>query len=229
VIETAMEVERWCAEHGGYQPALIAATQRLRVQAFRGDVAGAAREVPALVEACRTNRDVQIFTPGLAVAIQLAESSGQQDQARALIEELRAFTGEQGITALYGLHELLPVLEVLGDPARFEGFLPEGDVAIPVPSRSLHHGRAMLDLLRGRTAEAADGLLAVATSWGAIGHVFDQARALLWAGKATLELGRATEAATHLAPARQAFADLGAVNFLARADELLAGALARSS
>jgi hypothetical protein len=88
---------------------------------------------------------------------------------------------------------------------------------------------ALLAEVQGRTEEALALYLEARESWSSFGNPFETALAEMGAGRCLLDLGRPTESAERLGPARVTFASLGAVRFTAEADDMLALATAKSS
>jgi hypothetical protein len=89
--------------------------------------------------------------------------------------------------------------------------------------------RAALAEADGNPEGAVEGYREAAAAWELGGFVFEQANALLGAGRCLLSLGNAGEASRDLSSARELFASLHAEPLLRECDNLLGEATALTS
>lgn len=117
----------------------------------------------------------------------------------------------------------------LGDVEMARRLVDEAVVAIPTVITRQVVVRAALAEADGNPEGAVEGYREAAAAWKQGGFVFEQANALLAAGRCLLSLGRAAEASRELTRAREGFASLRADPLLRECDDLLGEATALTS
>src|SRR5439155_5700253 len=140
---------------------------------------------------------------------------GDRDGARSLVEEVVGATVESSVRTFWLVPEGLRVLMALGEVEMARGLVDEDVAAIPTLITRQLVVRAALAEADGRLEGAAEGYREAADAWEGGGFVFEQANALLAAGRCRLLLGNAGEASRELSSARELLAALQAAPLLA--------------
>jgi len=231
VIEVADDVAQWEEKHGGQaQPGVISGIEKMHVLSYRGSHEEAARLEDVLLPRTREIGDPQVLWQALVVASVARLGRGDIDGARSAVKELAAATEGSDSRVYYmlvtgSLRAMLATGEI--DTAR----RLVGDEVAPIPTTLMRQAlaRAALAEVDGNLEEAVTAYRQVAETWEGGGYVFEQANALLGAGRCLASLGRAAEASEDLAKAREVFASLGAEPLLRECDDLLGEATALTS
>jgi tetratricopeptide (TPR) repeat protein len=156
-----------------------------------------------------------------ACAIALA-ALGQDAPAAALLAEIAASPGmRRQLTYAMYLSPLVRAALSIGDGAVARRLIEGVEPAYPFAAHALVTTGAALAESEGDLATAAAAYSAAATSWAEFGIPYEQALALLGAGRCLIGHGRSAEAAPALQAARELFARLGAAPALAETDALL--------
>ena len=123
----ADEVLRWAAEHGGGQLEIFPRLYLTEVLVHRGDIAGAAEQVDALMPRARESGDPQVVVPGLAAAALVESARGDQDRALGHVLELEALTRESAGWRTYCLTWPARIAAAAGELHLIEAFLDGSD------------------------------------------------------------------------------------------------------
>jgi class 3 adenylate cyclase/tetratricopeptide (TPR) repeat protein len=147
---------------------------------------------------------------------------GQPDAAAALLVEIAASPGmrRQMTYAIY-LPPLVRAALSVGAGAVARRLVEGVEPAYPFAAHALVTTRAAFAETDGELATAAAAYSDAASRWASFGIPYEQALALLGAGRCLIGLGRSAEAAPSLRGARELFARLDAGPALAQADALL--------
>ena len=229
VIEVADELAKWEEEHGQAQPGVISGIEKMHVLTHRGSHEEAARLEEGLLPRAREISDPQVLWQALVVASVAHLGRGARDGARSMVEELVEVTVGQSAGGFYLIPEGLRVMMALGEVEMARRLVDEAVVAIPTVITRQVVVRAALAEADGNPEAAVEGYREAAAAWKRGGFVFEQANALLGAGRCLLSLGNAGEASRELSSARELFASLRAEPLLRECDDLLGEATALTS
>jgi predicted ATPase/class 3 adenylate cyclase len=147
---------------------------------------------------------------------------GKAPAAAALLDEIAASPGmRRQLTYAIYLAPLVRAALLVGDGAVARRLVNGVEPAYPFAAHALVTTGAALAESDGDLATAAAAYSAAATSWAEFGIPYEQALALLGAGRCLIGLDRPAEAGPGLRKARQLFARLGAVPALAETESFL--------
>jgi hypothetical protein len=182
-----------------------------------------------LLPGAREIGDPQVLWQALMVASVARLLRGDAEGARSLVKELVDTTADSFARVYYLMPEGLRVLMATGETDIARGIVGEESVPIPTVITRQVGGRAALAEADGKLEDAVAGYREAAEAWERGNFAFEQANALLAAGRCLLSLGKAAEAAMELTRAREGFAALGAGPLLSACDDLLGEATALTS
>jgi len=168
------------------------------------------------------------------VAAALTEiAGGDLSAARRLIEEYAEVTRDEPSTRYLdqALTDALRLLIVAGASGDAEALLLEEESRAHGARRqnSVLTGRAIVGEARGDVQEASNLYQEAVERWTDFGHVLEQGRSLLGAGRCLLRLGQPAEAAARLNGAREVFEKVSARPLLAETASALQRAKAMAS
>ena len=147
---------------------------------------------------------------------------GHADVAEALLAEIAASPGmRRQLTYAMYLSPLVRAALSIGDDAVARRLIEGVEPEYPFAAHALVTTGAALAESGGDLATAARAYSDAATRWASFGVPYEQALALLGAGRCLIALDRSAEAAPGLRKARELFARLGAAPALAETDALL--------
>jgi tetratricopeptide (TPR) repeat protein len=176
---------------------------RVLAELGRGDVHGAVAHADQLLALGREARDPQSVGPALAVAALTRFRAENDQEGRALLDEL---TVHPGLESAIGFSWAAPALAIALRAAGRD--VPDG---VGAHSR---WRRAVVPYVNGNFEEAA-------AVYASIGALPDEAYARLRAGEALIGDGRASEALEQLDRARTFFRRAGATAYLEETEALL--------
>jgi hypothetical protein len=182
-----------------------------------------------LLPRAREIGDPQVLWQALMVVSAAHLVRGDLEGARSLVMELVEATEGAMVRTFWIMPEGLRVLVAAGqiETARV---IAEEEVA-PIPTLITRQvlARAALAEADGDLEAAVEGYGEAASAWEKGNYVFEQASALLGAGRCLLPLGRAAEALETVSSAREVFVSLRARPLLGECDDLLGEATALTS
>jgi class 3 adenylate cyclase/tetratricopeptide (TPR) repeat protein len=230
VVERADEIARWEEQHGGQaQPGTIAAIEKLHVLAYRGRHEEASRLEETFLPRTREIGDPQVLWQALMVASVAHLVRGDLEGARSLVMELVEATEGALVRTFWIMPEGQRVLLASGQTETARRIVEEEVAPIPTLLTRKVLARAALAEADGDLVAAVGGYRQAAASWEQGGYVFEQANALLGAGRCLLLLGQPAEASDNVSSARATFVSLRAQPLLAECDDLLGRATALTS
>jgi hypothetical protein len=180
-------------------------TVRAEIRMARGDGAGAAEDMEAVLHDARAIRDPQALDPALVTSAEVACRNGDPAAANALLDELGSperAAGTWVVTAALLEHDLgrpSTIAVEQGDTLR----TPWHEAALAIVERDFTRAAEILERTGARTLVAAVRLR------GAQAYVAE---------------GRRAEAAEQLAPALAFYREVGATAYVREAEALLAEA-----
>ena len=205
----ADEVLRWAAEHGGGQVEIFPHLYLTEVLVHRGDIAGAAQHVDALMPRARESGDPQVVVPGVAAAALVESARGDQGRALGHVLELEALTKESAGWRTYCLTWPARIAAAAGELHLIEAFLDGSDDPSNWNACARPAARALLAEAGGVIDGASTLYRDAAERWSEFGSVTER-------GYALLGLGRCGDAAA-MREGSEIFARLGASPVLASA------------
>ncbi len=211
ILEQTDVLIGWGREHGDGQVEAAGLSYRARVLAQRGRVVEAAELAADVVPRARAIEDLQILSPALVAAAQVAGAAGDGPRALELLGEFDAATGD----APSGYRELL-----LPDAVRTCLAAGGADLARRLirDRPTAHPPRIELAVLAGSAAiweadgeldAAADAYGEAARSWSAWGGIPEQAHALKGRARTLRALGQLDLAREPASVAADLFTALG--------------------
>jgi class 3 adenylate cyclase/tetratricopeptide (TPR) repeat protein len=223
VIALSGEVRRWHERRGRAQPVVMGGTQEARVRAYRGELERATELMDELLPAAREIRDVQTYRPALTTGALIAIAQGRSGEALALLDELEADMRGGGLNRAYGMLEGTLLARAIGDADRADRIasVEEGSApGWPVGTAIVLASRAEVSEAKGEFDASLSAFAEVAEVWGALGHVFHRAIALLGRARSLAALGRAPDAVAPASEAKATFDAVGARRLSAEAASL---------
>jgi class 3 adenylate cyclase/tetratricopeptide (TPR) repeat protein len=188
----------------------------------RGDHERAGALIDESLGLAREVRDAQILGPTLAAAAIAARRSGDVDAAVALVDELDgALAGRAAWHRARFLPDLVDICVAAGASGKAAQLVDSIDVLAGRTQHGVDAAHALLAEKRSDHGRALQLYGTAADGWEQFSFRLGRAEALLGAGRCLLALGRADEARTPLADAREIFAALRARPSLAEVDALL--------
>jgi class 3 adenylate cyclase/tetratricopeptide (TPR) repeat protein len=182
-----------------------------------------------VVPRARTIGDGQVVVPAFRLAAMDRVLHDDPAGGVALVAELGELTSERPGFQAWLLDDSARVCLAAGAADLLRELIERAAPPMRRDRNSLMSAHGVLAELEGDLGAAAELYGKAAEAWAAFPHVFEQAHALLGAGRCLLELGRETEAREWLLQAREVFVSLEAGPSLVETDELLARATAKSS
>ncbi|HEX5951060.1 MAG TPA: hypothetical protein VFZ96_08655, partial [Actinomycetota bacterium] len=222
VVEIALELERWDREQGGEQLAVVAATYRGLVLAYRGRIPEATLLAEELLPRLRVVELVELVAPGLVAGAVIETQRGHLAMAGRLIDEFLERTDEHPGFRWQHLPEMLRLRLRHDTVDRAAEMLPE---AAPIPTRYRNDRvtcEALLAEARGDHATACERWTDAAQRWLAYGSVLELAHARFGRGRCLTLLGDPDGALEGLQEARDRFDGLGATPLVVEVDEAIA-------
>ena len=221
VLIVADHLTKWSRTTGEGYFTIVAAVYRAHVLLYRGEVDQAVALAGGFMPAARGIADPQVVVEALAVAAFIERERGQLTTAIQLIEELERLT--QARPTWFRAKELPELIRtcVAADAFPLAERLLQG---LPVQATrhklSFSTAEAVMREARGDHEGALDAYVRSSDAWRSFGHVLEEGRALLGAGRCLARLGRA-DAAERLTEARLIFESLGATSLVADAESWL--------
>jgi hypothetical protein len=216
----------------GDQLSVLAETYRRDVLLHRlGSRASPADDLveSTLLPRARTITDGQVVVPVFRVAALERLARGDVAGARALVEEVDELLRARPGFRSWLLDWASRVCRADGAGELLRSLIDRGIEHMTRDANSMASARANLAEIEGDHAAAVDLYDDAGRRWEAFPSVLEHGLALAGAGRCLVALGRPGEAAVHLQEARDRFSSLGAAPLVAEADELLAGAIAKTS
>jgi tetratricopeptide (TPR) repeat protein len=204
VVASGEETVRLSEEHGYHDAMLAATVDIVLVLTRRGQLAEAARLRPQLLHSARGAGEAQLLVP--ALVLEALAGNAASEAARELCDVVLTDDSREW------LRHLADVARVLGATGQTEGLarlLDRIDSPYPRHRYSLVSAQAVLAEARGDADAAVDLYDEACAAWTSFGCPFEQAQALLGAGRTRLTAGRA-DAADHLERALALFETMGA-------------------
>ena len=192
------------------------------IRARRGDalVGALAEEQVARARESDLPDDV---AESLFAAAEAAWAAGDGSRALDLLRECASLPGIAETSSYqWCVAEAVRVALAAGDAGLAARLADAEGAGGRLQQRGLTGARAALLEHDGRLGEAASGHAAAALHWREFGDPYEEAQALLGAGRCLAALGRTEEASAPLAAARERFAALGAAPALTTTTALLA-------
>ncbi|WP_426565721.1 helix-turn-helix transcriptional regulator [Angustibacter sp. McL0619] len=194
-----------------------------------GDFAAASATLGEARDIGRSMGELQRYSPALWGLAETALLRGAPDEAVELCEQGRAASVAVDDAAylfpflLVGARAKLALHDTVGATEWVESIAQAlSRRGIPGTLPAIEHGRALVALATGRTAQARTALLSAQQSWTGLRRVWEQ----LWAGidlaRCATRAGRVDDAVQQATQARTAAAAVGAAPLVALADEVLA-------
>jgi tetratricopeptide (TPR) repeat protein len=220
VVARATEVAEWASGGGLEYAGAIAATPHAFVLLHRGGPAEASSLLDRWLPVARKAGDPQVLVPALAASAAVAAASGDLRFAVERIRELdeRSQQGAALYRPLY-LPRLVMIALAAGDSSLADQLLGTTYLAAPRVAYSVAAARAVAAQHNEAFDEALELYEEAASGWSDYGFVLGRAEALEGAGRCLVALGEQQRAAARLEEARTLFAQLGAVDPHAAADE----------
>jgi len=191
------------------------------VLARRGQLQDAVLLEEEYLPRVRILQRAEILAPALAAAATLERLRGHGQTVLDLVEEYRVATESHDVYRLLFLPDAVRALLAIGEVDRASALvLPQGRAPSVRHRHAIATAEAAIAEARGRIDEAATAYAACAAGWLRYGSIPEHAFALLGRGRC-LRAVDDPSADEPLARAREAFEGLGAVPFVAEADELL--------
>jgi class 3 adenylate cyclase/tetratricopeptide (TPR) repeat protein len=218
LLQTAGEIFDW--DRTSYQ-ALLALPYVAHVHFLRGDVAGADLLREEFLRRAHQSADPQVLIPALAISGLIDSELGDDQAARAAIEEIELVTRNRPVRRAQHLPDALRVCAAAGAVDLAERLVESTEVTAARQRHAVHTARAILTEAQGQLEESLGRYEQAAARWAAYGFVLEHARALLGAGRCLDALGRGDEAAAPLRSAQVVFKSLDAKPLLAETEALL--------
>ena len=219
MLERADEVLAWDREKGSGYFRAIAGPYRVRVLLHRGKGAKiGTEEVTEFLRFARQADDLQAIAPSLVSAAMVSATAGDTEAATAMIEEFDRRTRDR--SSAYREAHLPDLVDICIRIQRLDladRLLEKTEGHQPRQQHCITSARALLACARKQSEAGLAGFDEASEAWDAFGCPFERARADLGAARALKTLGRKGEAAERLKVAHDAFAELRAAQWVARA------------
>jgi tetratricopeptide (TPR) repeat protein len=198
----------------------------------RGETGDLAPTIPWIISASRETGEAPYlwmsFPPVAWATLELGGAEGRQ-AAIALLAEMDEATTVRLDTNYAVMHSTAVRTAVAaGDIALAERLRVGFEPVLPLYEHMLVTSAAVIAEAEGELDRAAAGYTEAAARWEAFETPWERAQALLGLGRCLIALGRADEAGSPLAAAREVFAKLRARPSLAEVDSLVDVELAES-
>jgi class 3 adenylate cyclase len=225
--QTADELAGGLEASGDLWGALLVRTFHVDELVRRGRAGDARRFLP-LLEGHGADEGLSQLVPNAFVAAAATRAAlGEAPRALELLAQALAVPSVR-VTGDYAqvLADIVRLCLALGESGLAQTLVEGVPTLLPVQSHALASAQALLAEMRGGHEVAAAGFADAATRWHDFAVPYEEGQALLGQGRCLVALGRAPEAAAHLAAAREIFARLGAKPALAETEAWLARASA---
>lgn len=211
------------------QISVLVETFRQLVLVHRGVLDRAADVEDRLVPRAREIADSQAIVPVFRLAALERQAQGDMDGALAAIREALDLMRERPGLRGWLLDDSARICVAAGDAGLLADLLEDYTPHLARNIASVTSARGSLAEVRGDLEGALSLYVDAAARWESFPHIFEQAHALLGAGRCSLALGRRGEALDLLRAAHPLFSSLGAAASLATSDEMIALATAKTS
>jgi len=200
---------------------MIARTATARVLAARGEAAAALSLEEEILGRARALGDSQDLVPAFATGAVIRSQIGDGTAAVGLVRELADATRDRDPSKrAHELPEATRVAVAWGAADLARGMIPDGEPNYLRSQLCIAASRAALAEADGDVADAARRYVDAATGWAAYGDPYEEAHALVGAGRCLAALGRAGDATSSLGRATELATSLGAVPLLAAISRL---------
>ena len=220
VVARASNVVEGVAAAGVEYAAALAVAPHAFVLLHRGRADDAASLIDRWLPVAREAGDPQVIVPALAARAAAAAANGD---LRSAVEYLRELDerSQRGANLYRPLHlpQIVSIALAAGEVELATMFLETAHISAPRVVHSVGAARAAAAEHAGALDEALQLYEEAAYGWGEYGFVLGRAEALHGAGRCLVALGEPQRAAEPLDEARRLFAQLGAVEPQAAADE----------
>jgi hypothetical protein len=191
----------------------MARPTRGRILLARGRIEAARDDAEATLALGRGTDTPQALVPALTLAAAVAVASRDTAGAAAILSELEERTRGRIRSRAIELAEAARTGVAAGDVSSIDRILRDPYPPLPRPEAQRSSVRATLAEAEGDLAGALELHRSAAQRWTAFGHVYEQAQALLGAGRCAQMVGE--DAGAELALAGDLFSSLGAAPGLA--------------
>jgi hypothetical protein len=235
-LERAHALRAWMGGHEASVAKVWASTLLGHIENDLGRPARAWQILEAELPRARSLNDQQSTVPHLAQLARAYQAGGRAAETRAVMAEYLAqvertppFEINANATLLFACDWLLAdqTPDALESAGQCLGRLAQASAQqhCPATTAAWHEAQGSVDLAQGRAAQAAEHLQQAAAQWAALGHAYDEMRALVRLSRARQASGSA-EAATK---AREAAAALRKALAAQVADDELRSAFLRAT
>jgi len=216
LLQTAEALIDWGRQRGPDRVTMIAVTAKARVLAARGQVGAALELEDEILGRARALGDSQDLVPAFATAASIRSLAGDGAAAIELVRELADATRDRDPSKrAHELSEATRVAVAWGAADLARGMIPDGEPNYLRSQLCIAASLATLAEADGDADVAAGRYLEAATSWAAYGDPYEEARALVGAGRCLASLGRPADATSSLERATALARALGAEPLLA--------------
>jgi len=211
LLESADSLIEWGRQRGPDRVTMIALTAKARVLAARGEADAALELEDELLRRARALGDSQDLVPAFATAASIRSLVGDGAAAVELVRQLADATRDRDPSKrAHELPQATRVAVAWGAADLARGMVPDGEPNYLRSQLCIASSEAILAEADGDVEGAARRYVEAAAGWAVYGDPYEEAHALVGAGRCLVALGRGDDAATHLGAARRRVVALGA-------------------